>query len=61
MFVIMISGWYMGDWADRYFGTEPTGGTIGFFVGLSAALFYVFREVYRLRAQLNEEDNADER
>ncbi len=60
MFVIMIGGWYLGDWFDGHFGTEPTGGTIGFFVGLSAALFYVFREVYRLRAQLNEEQNDDD-
>lgn len=61
MFVIMIGGWYLGDWVDEYFGTGPTGGTIGFFVGLSAALLYVFREVYRLRAQLNEEGEDDER
>lgn len=60
MFIIMILGWYVGDYFDGYFDTEPMGETIGFFVGLSAAMFYVLREVYRLRAQLNVDDDSDE-
>lgn len=60
MFLIMIAGWYLGGKIDEYFGTTPTGENLGFFVGLIGGFYYMFREIFQLRRELNQEDDSDE-
>ena len=54
-----LIGWFLGRFADRYFGTEPYLMTIGVFLGLAGAGLEIYGLVKKASA-LDQENSSDD-